>query len=439
MSKVFVLDTNKQQLNPIHPGRARVLLDSGKAAIFKRFPFTIILKVAIDDPIVAELRIKIDPGSKTTGIAIVNNSTGEVVFAAELSHRGHKIKERLDDRCSIRRGRRNRHTRYRQPRWKNRKRPEGWLSPSMISRVSNIITWVQRLMRVCHITALSMELVKFDMQAMENPEISGVEYQQGTLAGYELREYLLEKWKRACAYCGRQNAPLQIEHIVPRAKSRDDRVSNLCLACEKCNKAKGTKDIKDFLKKKPDLLRKILAQAKALLRDAAAVNITRKELFRRLASLGLPMECGSGGRTKYNRTRRELPKTHWLDAACIGRSTPEQIEAQRVVPLAITAYGHGRRQMQCMDKYGFPRGNPKQKRFKHRFRTGDIVKAIVPLHLKSAGTHEGRMTAKANGAFTIATSKGTVTGVGKNYCRVVQRADGYGYSLLRELLLPPQG
>jgi len=43
MSKVFVLDTNKQQLNPVNPGRARTLLDSGKAAIFKRAPFTIIL------------------------------------------------------------------------------------------------------------------------------------------------------------------------------------------------------------------------------------------------------------------------------------------------------------------------------------------------------------------------------------------------------------
>src|SRR2546429_4472670 len=123
-----------------------------------------------------------------------------------------------------------------------------------------------------------MELVKFDMQAMENAEVSGVEYQQGTLAGYELREYLLEKWKRVCAYCGKQNIPLQIEHIVPKANGRDDRVSNLCLACEKCNNAKGTNDIQVFLKKKPDLLKKILDQAKAPLKDAAAVNTTRWEL-----------------------------------------------------------------------------------------------------------------------------------------------------------------
>ena len=279
MSNVFVVDTNKQPLNTIHPGEARLLLNRGKAAVLKRFPFTIILKIAIDNPVVAELRIKIDPGSKTTGIAIVNDQSGEVVFAAELAHRGQKIKSDLDDRRSVRNSRRARHTRYRETRWRNRRRPKGWLPPSLQSRISNVITWISRLMRVCHITAISMELVKFDTQAMGNAEISGVQYQQGILAGYEIREYLLEKWKRACTYCGKQNIPLQVEHIAPLAQYRDDRVSNLCLACEKCNQRKGTKDIKDFLKKKPELLKKILAQAKAPHKDATAVNSTRWELY----------------------------------------------------------------------------------------------------------------------------------------------------------------
>ena len=125
LSNVFVVDTNKQPLNTIHPGEARLLLNKGKAAVLKKYPFTIILNVAIDDPVVAELRIKIDPGSKTTGIAIVNDQSGEVVFAAELAHRGQQIKSDLDDRRGVRRGRRNRHTRYRKPRWQNRRRPQG--------------------------------------------------------------------------------------------------------------------------------------------------------------------------------------------------------------------------------------------------------------------------------------------------------------------------
>ena len=429
MSNVFVVDTNKRPLNTIHPGEARLLLNKGKAAVLKRYPFTIILKVEISDPVVAELRIKIDPGSKTTGIAIMNDATGEVVFAAELTHRGQQIKKSLDDRRGVRHGRRARHTRYRKARWKNRRNKKaGWLAPSLQSRISNIITWVERFRRTCPIAAISMERVKFDMQFMENAEISGVEYQQGTLQGYEVREYLLEKWGRKCTYCGKENIQLQIEHIHPRAKRGSDRISNLCLACEKCNIAKGTKDIGDFLKKKPELLKSILAQAKALLRDAAAVNTTRKALFERLEALRLPIECGSGGLTKYNRTRRKLAKTHWIDAACVGKSTPEQIGVTGVVPLFITAYGHGCRQLCLMSRFGFPRTDPKEKHPKHGFKTGDIVKAIVPSQLKRAGTHTGRMSSKASGSFTIATGSGTVSDVGKNYCRKLQRADGYGYS-----------
>jgi len=426
MSKVFVLDTNRRQLNPIHPARARVLLSSGKAAVYRRYPFTIILKTAVEAP-VESLRVKIDPGSKTTGMAVVNDQTGEVVFAAELSHRGDKIKSALDERRAIRRGRRNRHTRYRKPRWQNRSRPKGWLPPSLESRIANVITWVSRFMRVCHITAISMELVKFDMQLMENAEISGVEYQQGTLAGYEVKEYLLQKWGRACTYCGKQDIPLQVEHITPRANGGTNRISNLCLACEKCNLAKGAKNIKDFLVAKPDLLKKILTQAKAPLKDAAAVNTTRWELLRRLEGLGLPIESGSGGLTKYNRTMRELPKTHWIDAVCVGKSTPETVLVARVQPLLITANGHGCRQVHNVDHFGFPHGKPKQGGRSYGFRTGDMVRAVVTKGSKG-GTYTGRVLVRATGSFDIATRSGRIAGISHKYCQAIHRTEGYSYS-----------
>ena len=113
---VFVVDTNKHPLSPVHPARARKLLAAGKVAVYRTYPFTLILKKAIDHPTVAELRVKLDPGSKTTGIAIVNDHSGAVVFAAELAHRGHQIKERLLSRRAIRRSRRQRKTRYRKAR-----------------------------------------------------------------------------------------------------------------------------------------------------------------------------------------------------------------------------------------------------------------------------------------------------------------------------------
>src|SRR5215831_14497400 len=104
MSKVFVLDTNRQPLNPVHPGRARLLLAAGKAAVFKRYPFTLILKCAVEHPEVHPLRLKIDPGSQTTGMALVDDLSGEVVWAAELTHRGKQIKHALDQRRGVRRG-----------------------------------------------------------------------------------------------------------------------------------------------------------------------------------------------------------------------------------------------------------------------------------------------------------------------------------------------
>jgi 5-methylcytosine-specific restriction endonuclease McrA len=425
MSKVFVLDTYEKPLDPVHPGRARLLLTQGKAAVFRRYPFTIILKVEIAEPHLEPLHLKIDPGSRTTGIAVVNDASGEVIFAAELTHRGQAIKASLDDRRAVRRSRRNRHTRYRKPRFLNRTRKKGWLPPSLESRITNTMTWVNRLCRYCPVGAISQELVKFDTQVMENPEISGVGYQQGTLAGYEVREYLLEKWQRKCSYCGKENAPLQVEHIHPRAKGGTNRVSNLCLACEPCNIKKGTQDVKVFLAKKPDLLKKILAQAKTPLRDTAAVNTTRWELYRRLRQMGLPVEVGTGGRTKFNRVSRGLKKTHWLDAACVGASTPAQLYVERTRPLLIKAVGHGTRQMCQTDKYGFPKQHRQRQKRYFGFQTGDIVRAVLPKG-KHAGIYIGKITVRASGKFKIRTEQGEIP-CNHRYCTPLHRRDGYLY------------
>lgn len=231
------------------------MLTQGKAAVYRRYPFTIILKYSCDKPQTKSHEIKIDPGSKTTGLAILQGN--EVIWAAELVHRGNQITSDLASRAAIRRNRRNRKTRYRRPRFLNRARTPGWLPPSLASRVSNIVTWVNRLRRYVPVTAISQELVKFDTQAMLAPEISGIEYTQGELAGYEIRQYLLEKWGRKCAYCGIKNTPLEVEHIHPKSKGGSSRVSNLTLACRNCNLAKGNRDITDFISGKADILSRV--------------------------------------------------------------------------------------------------------------------------------------------------------------------------------------
>jgi len=421
---VFVLTQDKTPLSPTTSARARLLLSAGDAAVFRRYPFTIILKRPPSDGVIHPLRLKLDPGSKTTGIAL-NNEAGLVVFGAELQHRGQEIKNSLESRRALRRGRRNRKTRYRQARFLNRTKPEGWLAPSLEHRVFTTMTWVNKLRRLAPVESLSQELVRFDMQKIENPEIAGVEYQQGTLEGYEVREYLLEKWNRQCSYCDAKDIPLQIEHIHSRAKGGSNRISNLCLACESCNKKKNTDSIEKFLAKDPDRLKKILAQAKAPLKDAAAVNATRWALFEALKATGLPVEVGTGGRTKFNRTKQDLPKAHWIDAACVGTSGAS-VNIGDVKPLLIRATGHGSRQMCQTDKFGFPKSHRTGIKKQFGFETGDIVRAVVPSG-KNAGIYVGRVTVRNRPGFVVTTAAGRIE-VHAKHLSAVQRRDGYAYS-----------
>ena len=417
MNKVSVLDKNKNPLAPCSPRRCRILLSTGKAFVLKRFPFTIILKREVDTPVLLDLRLKIDPGSKTTGIAIVNQSNGEVIFAAELSHHGHLIKESLDSRRSLRRGRRNRKTRYRKARFLNRTRPEGWLAPSSESRISNIITWTNRLSRAYSITCVAVELVKFDMQLMNNPEISGIEYQQGELQGYEVREYLLEKFRRSCCYCGKKDVPLQIEHINPKSRGGTNKISNLCLSCKKCNLEKGTKTAKEFG------FPLVQAQANKPLKDAAAVNTIRLALLTNLKFNGYKVETGSGGLTKFNRTRQGLGKSHWIDAACVGRSTPTVLQTRGVSVLAIKSSGYGSRQMCRTDKFGFPKVHKTRNKTFAGWKTGDIAVALETKGKVKFGCL-GKVTIRQRNSFLLDGND-----IHMKYLKRVHRSDGFSYSL----------
>ena len=419
---VFLIDQNKQPLNPIPPARARKLLTHNIAAVFRRYPFTLILKKVINNPTTRPLTIKLDPGSKTTGIAILDSD--KVIWVAELSHRGQQIKDDLESRRILRRGRRNRKTRYRQPRFNNRKRSDNWLAPSLFHRVQTIETWVKRLMGYSSVTNCVMELVKFDTQKMQNPEIAGVQYQQGSLAGYEVREYLLEKWGRKCVYCNATNTPLQIEHIVPRSKNGSNRISNLTLACAPCNQTKSNQDVRDFLADKPSLLSRIIKIAKLPLKDAAAVNSTRWKLYRTLKDI-LPITTGTGGQTKWNRARLNLPKKHYIDAAATG--IVDSLVFLTHQPLQIKATGHGNRQMCGTNKYGFPIRYRSNIKIHKGFQTGDIVKAVVTKG-KKIGTYTGRVLVRKSGSFDIRTSIERVAGISYKYCTYLHKKDGYQYS-----------
>lgn len=420
MQRVLVIDKQKQPLMPCHPARARELLRKGKAAVFRRFPFTIILTER-EGGAVQSVAFKVDPGSKQTGMALVADfKRGKrLVWAAVLEHRGQQIKNALESRRALRRSRRQRHTRYRPARFDNRRRPASWLPPSLQSRIENIWTWLCRLNRACPLDAIAQELVRFDMQLMENAEISGIEYQQGELVGYEIREYLLEKWGRKCAYCGEEDTPLEVEHITPKARGGSNRVSNLTISCKLCNQTKGTLTASEF--GHPE----IQAKAKMPLKDAAAVNATRWALYHRLEATGLPVEVGTGGRTKFNRTGQAYPKTHWVDAACVGESGESVFLKPQQDYLNIKASGHSSRQMCRTDAYGFPIRYRLPQRRHFGFQTGDMVKASVPSG-KYSGKHVGRVACRATGSFDIRTDYSNVT-VNHKTCQIIHHSDGYTY------------
>jgi 5-methylcytosine-specific restriction endonuclease McrA len=420
---VFLIDTLHRPINPIHPAQARKLLAQGKAAVFRRYPFTLILKRVVENIVTYPLSLRIDPGAKFTGISLVNNRD-EIVWAMELKHRGKLIKQALQSRAALRLGRRSRNTRYRQARFLNRSSSmrAGKIAPSLMSRVHNINTWVKRLIKFSPVAEIRLELVKFDLQKLENPEISGIEYQQGSLQGYEVREYLLEKWQRKCAYCDRENVPLQVEHIVAKAKGGSDRISNLCLACCKCNLKKGTKKLEVFLKHKPQLQAQILKQAKYPLLDATAVNTTRWKLLSILKVTGLPILTGSGGLTKFNRTRLGLPKAHWLDAACVG--VVDNLSLLTTKILHVKATGFGGRQRCQTDKYGYPIKH-RPLRPIHGFCTGDIVRADVPKG-KYKGVFIGRVCPMSDGRGEFVINKKRRS-INLKYCKAIHRRDGYSY------------
>jgi 5-methylcytosine-specific restriction endonuclease McrA len=430
---------------PCHPARARALLRQHKAAVYRRAPFTLILKEQNDDAVNQPVELKLDPGSKTTGIALVAGFAKRgptVICAANLQHRGHTIKSSLDSRRALRRGRRNRKTRYRAPRFLNRTKPKGWLPPSLLSRVANVGTWAKRLIAVAPVSHIHVETVRFDMQLMQKPDIEGVQYQQGTLYDWELREYLLYRHNHICAYCsGASNDPiLEREHVIPKSRGGTNRLGNQVIACHACNESKNNLLPAEWLaklqashsklnQKRAANLAKIIKGLRPSLKDAAAINALRYRIGDELKVFGLPVGFWSGGRTKMNRSGQGYVKDHWIDAACVGESGAKVSIPTTLRPLTITARGRGSRQMCRPDKYGFPRTSAKNVKRVLGFQTGDLVRLVQPSG-KYKGRHAGVVSVRERGDFDIAVqndnAKIKITAPHHRF-QLLQRDDGYAY------------
>lgn len=330
--RVLVLDNLKQPLMPCRPARARALLREGKAAVFRRYPFTIILKDRQGGE-TQSVSLNVDPGSKTTGIALVAlfKRGYAAIYGQHLIHRGQQVRSALESRRAIRRSRRSRKLRYRQPRFLNRTRSKGWLPPSLMSRVHNVETWAKRLSLLTSITSANVETVRFDTQLIENPKVSGKEYQQGSLFGWELREYLLYRHQHRCAYCSglTKDMVLEKEHIIPKVLGGSNRLANHVISCRTCNEDKGKfhpnawmalcqqrGDKLNLMRAKQ--MKRILDGYRPSLKDAAAMNATRYAIGGCIKAIIPDTGFWSGGLTRKNRAEQGYSKEHWIDAASVG-------------------------------------------------------------------------------------------------------------------------
>ena len=418
---VLVIDKHKHPSNAISKAYARILLFSKQAVIYKRFPFTIRLR---NDNAVLKDRnyaIKVDPGSRTTGIAITDNQDS-VIMLAEIEHRGHIIKKNLDSRRAIRRSRRQRKTRYREARFNNRTRPKGWLAPSIKSRADNVINFIKKYKKLINIDKVMIERVSFDTAQMSSDNyLIGADYQQGDLYNKNLREFIFSKTKGRCSYCGAKAE--EIDHVIARSKGGTNSIYNLVASCRSCNEKKSNLSLKEFGK----LMNKDYShlEPKKLPKDATIVQSARNCMVREIAKLVPNTTTYEAWVTKYNRDRLGLTKQHYYDALSVGE-IPTKFNFLTDKILQISAKGRGSRQMCRMDRYGFPRTSAKASKTVKGFQTGDIVKAVVPTGSKR-GEYLGRVAIRSRGFFNVETKSGLVKDIGYKFCRLLQRNDGYSY------------
>lgn len=187
----YVLNMRGEPLMPTTPRMARILLKEGKARVVKRSPFTIQLKHATGEAN-QPVTLGIDPGYSKIGFSAITDKME--LISGVVSMRSN-VSKKITERRNYRKSRRSKLW-YRKPRFLNRKREVGWLPPSLDHKLQTHLRIVEKIRQILPISNIIVEVANFDTQRMQNPEIKGMEYQQGVLHGYEVREYLLEKWGR---------------------------------------------------------------------------------------------------------------------------------------------------------------------------------------------------------------------------------------------------
>ncbi len=304
---VYVLNNNGQPLMPTeNHAKVRVLLKRGKAKVIKKCPFIIQLLYSSTN-YTQKVALGVDSGSKHIGLSATTKN--KVLYEADVELRSD-IVDLLSTRRELRRSRRNRKTRYRKPRFDNRKRKDGWLAPSVRQKVDSHLTMISKVHKILPVSNIVVEVASFDIQKIKNPTISGTDYQQGEqLDFWNVREYVLFRDGYACQCCKDRSKDkiLNVHHIESR-KTGGNAPNNLITLCETCHKGyhKGTVKL-------PKTIHRGMS-----FKDAAFMGIMRWALHEKLKTIYPDVSLTYGYITKNTRIENNLPKDHYVDARCIS-------------------------------------------------------------------------------------------------------------------------
>ena len=304
---VYVISQNGQPLMPTENHvKVRILLKNKKAKVIKRCPFTI--QLAYDNTNYTQnITLGVDSGSKHIGLSATTRN--KVLFESDVELR-NDIVNLLSTRRQNRRTRRNRKTRYRKPRFNNRRRKEGWLAPSVQNKVDSHLTVIRKVHKILPITKVIVEAASFDIQKIKNPTISGTEYQQGEqLDFWNVREYVLFRDSHICQCCkGKSKDKILNVHHIESRKTGGDAPNNLITLCETCH----TGYHKGIIK-----LPKTIHRGMSF-KNATFMGIMRWAFYNKLKEIYPNVSLTYGYVTKNTRIRNSLPKEHYIDARCIS-------------------------------------------------------------------------------------------------------------------------
>lgn len=289
---------------PCSPRTARLLLKSCKAKVFKRTPFTIQLTTATGET-VQQVILGVDSGYVNVGLSAVTKK--REVYSADVKLREDMVKLN-SERRTYRRSRRNRKTWYRQPRFFNRKKPEGWLAPSMQHKLDSHIKLIDQVNTILPVANVTVEVAAFDIQKIKNPEISGTGYQNGDQKGFwNVREYVLYRDGHQCTHCkGKTKDPVLEVHHKESRQTGGDRPENLVTLCKTCHGKSTIGEI--VLKSKPS----------NGFKAETFMSMVRWKLVDSLRNRGYNTEHTYGYLTKLGRKRLGLEKSHVNDAFVIA-------------------------------------------------------------------------------------------------------------------------